>query len=322
VAAQPSVHDECPSVEWSEPCPATGSAHVPVVGYLRGPAPRGVPCDQPLSVMCGGTRRATASRPRRVIAGCGAQTVWACSGHRSSKCGPCAGRYKRRLSRIAEEGLRLRDGRGFAYMITLTAPGRSEHAMPSGDVCPCTPEGGVELEEWNPTCAARWNRVRGALKRLRPELDYLGSVEVQKRGALHRHVIVWVADPLTVQQVRPLAIAAGFGHEVDVAEAEPGSRRFAYYVSKYVTKSCDQREQVPWRADVADEQSGEVRSMNTDATFRTWSQSRGWGMTMREVRMIARVAAAASAERLRGQSPRDEDPWSEPVSSILAEPPD
>lgn len=322
MAAAPILTQDEPGSEWSEACPATGSRHVPVVGYLRGPAPGGLLCDQPLSVVCGGERKATVSRARRVIAGCGARTVWACSGHRSSRCAPCAGRYKRRLSRIAEEGLRQRDGRGFAYMLTVTAPGRSAHVMPSGDLCRCTPEGGVELQAWNPTCAARWNVLRGRLKRLRPDLEYLGSVEVQKRGALHRHVIMWSSEPLSLRQIRPLAMDAGFGHEVDLAEAEPGSRRFAYYVAKYVTKSCDDRDQVPWRADVVDEQSGEVRSMRTAATFRTWSSSRGWGLTMREVRMIARVAAAQQQIRLRGQSLAEADPWAEPESGVLPEPPD
>jgi hypothetical protein len=49
-----------------------------------------------------------------------------------------------------------------------------------------------------------------------------------------------------VQQVRKIAVKAGFGHECDVAELAPGSRKAAYYVSKYVGKSTDVRAEVPW----------------------------------------------------------------------------
>lgn len=245
-------------------------------GYLRVGRVRGLDCDQPL----------------RIVRGCGAVEVWACQNHRESKCVPCSWRYRRRLARIAEAGSRPT---GWLYLLTLTAPGVAQHTMPSGDVCPCTPAGGVDLAEWNAGAAAAWNRMRTRLRAEVPDLQYLRAVEVQKRGALHLHVIVWSPVPLDKARLRRLAIGYGFGHELDLAAIVPGSRRHAYYVSKYVTKACDSRDEVPWRADVADERTGEIRRLRTTATYRTWSASRGWGLTMRECREAARKAREAAA---------------------------
>jgi len=179
------------------------------------------------------------------------------------------------------------------YLLTLTAPGRSEHSLPSGDICPCTPAGGVDLADWNASAAGRWNVLRGAIRRLSPDLEYLRAVEVQKRGALHLHVIVWSPVALDRAHLRRLAIGNGFGHELDLAPIVPGSRKHAYYVAKYVTKACDSRDEVPWRSDVVDLVTGEVQRLHTFAVYRTWSASRGWGLTMKEVRQIAARARAA-----------------------------
>jgi hypothetical protein len=170
------------------------------------------------------------------------------------------------------------------YLLTLTAPGNAEHTMPSGDVCPCTPPGGVDLADWNPSAAGLWNVMRGSLRRLSPGLEYLRAVEVQQRGALHLHVIVFSPVELDRVDLRRTAMSYGFGHSLDLAKIVPGSRKHAYYVAKYVTKACDSRDQVPWRADVVDEVTGEVQRLHTSASYRTWSASHGWGLTMKEVR--------------------------------------
>jgi len=133
------------------------------------------------------------------------------------------------------------------------------------------------------------------MRRLTPDLEFLRAVEVQKRGALHLHVIVYSPIPLDRAALRRLAIGYGFGHELDLAAIVPGSRKHAYYVSKYVTKACDSRDEVPWRADVlVNPGTGEVQRLLTVASYRTWSSSQGWGLTMKDVR-----AACASAARAR-----------------------
>ncbi len=239
-------------------------------------------------------------RPLRVVRGCGAVEVWACSNHRESKCVPCSWKYRRRLARIAEAGSRAT---GYLYMLTLTAPGSRQHSMPSGDVCPCTPAGGVDLADWNASAAGRWNLLRTRMRALFPSLEYLRAVEVQERGALHLHIIVWSAVPLDRAHLRRMAIGYGFGHELDLAPITPGSRKHAYYVAKYVTKACDSRDLVPWRSDVVDIETGEIRRLHTVASYRTWSASHGWGLTMSEVRAIcARSAAWKAAKQPAGES--------------------
>lgn len=177
--------------------------------------------------------------------------------------------------------------------------------MPSGDWCPCTPEGGVDLARWNASHSARWNRFRTALRRDHPELQFFRGVEVQTRGALHDHAMVWSPRPLAKRRLRELALAAGFGHSVDLAPAPPGSKRAAYYVSKYVSKSTDSRSDVPWWGTTVeiDIDTGEVVEHEgpVDGRYRTWSMSREWGMTMAAARAHARAfVAAREAEMAAG----------------------
>jgi len=255
---------------------------VRVGGYLRVGRVEGLDCDQPLLV----------------LHSCGATDIRPCGCHRESRCVPCSWRYRRRLTRIADDGA---PAGGFLYLLTLTAPGSSAHRMPSGDLCPCTPANGVRLSEWNPTASARWGVLRAKIKRLVPDFQYLRAVEVQKRGALHLHVIVWSPVQLDRALLRRWAIVAGFGHELDLAPITPGSRKHAYYVAKYVTKACDSRDVVPWGADVVDEKTGEVKRQLVDGRYRTWSASQGWGLTMAQIKKICaaqrarRLEAAASA---------------------------
>lgn len=82
-------------------------------------------------------------------------------------------------------------------------------------------------------------------------------------------------------------MAAGFGHSIDLAPAPPGSKRAAYYVSKYVTKATDSRDSVPWWGEVIDYDTGEVTEDVVPGRYRTWSMSREWGLTMAAVRAEA-----------------------------------
>jgi len=193
----------------------------------------------------------------------------------------------------------VRSSRGFLYLLTVTAPGDRAHRLPSGDRCRCTPVGGVDLAEWNAAHSGRWNQLRTNLRRDHDGLQFMRGVEVQGRGALHDHVMVWSPSPLSLAAVRSRAIDAGFGHSVDLAPCEPGSRKAAYYVAKYVTKACDARGRVPWAADVVDLRTGEVSRQAVAGRYRTWSCSRGWGLRMADVRATARLYAQAKARERR-----------------------
>jgi hypothetical protein len=122
--------------------------------------------------------------------------------------------------------------------------------------------------------------------------EYFRVVEVQKRGALHLHILVWSAEPLPRGQVQELALAAGFGCQVDLSPLSP--QRHAHYAAKYATKATDQRGAAPWAVDVVNTRTGEVTRGRAPARYRTWSSSRQWGLTVKQVRAANRAAMEAS----------------------------
>lgn len=204
---------------------------------------------------------------------------------------------------------------GYLYLLTVTAPGARAHCKKAGcggegdgrgcrhERCRCTPVGGIDLAEWNASHSKRWNHLRTLLRREWEDLEYFRGVEVQdgkrggtSRGALHDHAMVWSSTPLDVKRLRGMALAAGFGHAVDLAEVDAQSRKAAYYVSKYVTKSADSREDVPWAADAVNVTTGEVSRVTVAGRYRTWSQSRGWGDSMGKVRAAAQAYAHLKQE--------------------------
>lgn len=226
-----------------------------VAGYLRGPKPAWIDCLKPLEVVCDR---------------CAERDVWRCSNHRESACRPCAGRYRRLVRDVAYSGMsQKRPESGSVVLVTFTSPSNlGQHCLRPGchtrdgscshEKCRCTPPGGADLATWNAECGRNWNRLRTAMRRRHPGLEFFRSVEVQDgkrrtdgvgRGALHLHVIVHVPGGLmSVKHLQGLAMDAGFGHSVEVSTPmQAGSKAFAYYVSKYVVKACDERDAVPWR---------------------------------------------------------------------------
>jgi hypothetical protein len=195
---------------------------------------------------------------------------------------------------------------GFYYFLTLTAPGVESHCKKAGcdgvgchhERCLCTPSGGIDLAEWNSKCSRLWNRFLLELERVyRVRPVYFRAVEVQNgdrradkegRGALHLHVILWSPRKYSTRTVRRLAIKTGFGHEVKLEAITPGSKAAAFYCAKYVSKSCDARDDAPWLGPQLHDEDGEKLPREpAPATFRTWSQSAKWGKTMREIRLRA-----------------------------------
>jgi hypothetical protein len=202
-------------------------------------------------------------------------------------------------------------------MLTLTAPGDRQHHRRDGSACPCTPPGGVDLADWNPRAGERWNRLRTWLTR-QGLVSYFRAVEVQKRGALHLHVLLATQGILALEAVREAAMDAGFGHSVDLACLDSGREvRAALYAAKYVTKSCDSRAEVPWLRERVDYVTGEVTDQ-TEATFRTWSRSASWGVSMQEIRAaIRRAAGRVEPQPAIAQSDGQQEP-----AVVAAPPPD
>jgi hypothetical protein len=176
-------------------------------------------------------------------------------------------------------------------------------------MCPCSPIEGVDLAEWNASLTKRMNRLLEGIRRgeasprvggrRRPvSFEYVQGREVQVRGALHVHAVVLPRRAKALQldrkALRALVISHGFGHEVTLerigTSKHGGSKskspgRVAGYVSKYVSKAADQRDQVRWPT-VPD---------GRQAPYRTWTRSRGWPRSMTEVRDAQRKWARAEA---------------------------
>ncbi|WP_222195927.1 rolling circle replication-associated protein [Modestobacter italicus] len=164
-----------------------------------------------------------------------------------------------------------------------------------------------DLAEWNAAAGQAWNRLRLRLSRV-CRFEYFRVVEVQKRGALHLHVLMWSAEPLQRDQIQRIALAAGFGCQVDLTPLSP--RRHANYAAKYATKATDQRGAAPWAVDVINKRTGEVTRGRAPARYRTWSSSRQWGLTVREVRAANRAALEKSRLRRAAGAAVDQSPGS------------
>lgn len=254
-----------------------------VVGGVQPGKGTRMDCERPLRAVC--------------LAGCGQVEFWRCDSYGCEYCGEVK---RRRLHRLVDNGaaIHLRNGM-LGYFVTLTAPGTSEHLRwyqgkrpARRQACDCHDHGGTD-GIWNAGESKCWNRLRTALTRDR-QVIFAGAVETQRRGMLHRHVLLFTDRELLHEEVQALAIAAGYGCVLDL-EPVRSVEKAARYIAKYVTKSSGERAAVPWEA--LDEDTGEV--VGKRATYRLWSSSRRWGITMREIRAAQSAQARARAMYLR-----------------------
>jgi hypothetical protein len=207
---------------------------------------------------------------------------------RSSRtaCQPCSETYRRRVRRIFLSGWSDNPAERL-WLLTLTAPGERQHALRDGRTCDCTPDGGVNLPVWNAQAGKGFNRFVQDLRRALGDVEYCRAAEVQKRGALHFHVLVRcdslgrsVDNPRRPEGewwLRRLAIKHGFGHSVDLQVVR--TEAAAGYCAKYASKSAADRDALPW----LDVRTGEVGTGNR--RYRPWSSSRRWSpLTMRALK--------------------------------------
>jgi hypothetical protein len=170
----------------------------------------------------------------------------------------------------------------------------------TGKVCECTPEGGVNLAWWHGTKGARWTHFLRDFRRMfgvHDDVQYFRGVEPQRRGALHDHVLVRCRGDVVAmgERVRQLAIRHGFGHEMKLVWMRAGDPS---YIAKYVSDACNELANVEW----LDVQTGEI---TRGARCRTWTASRRWGLTRKELkRQQAAWCRRTAAERQAGEQAR------------------
>lgn len=224
-----------------------------------------------------------------------------CGAHRSKQCQACASTYRRRVRRVAATGCLDRAAAGgYLGMATFTAPGDPGHRRwviggRAHDLCDCHESASDGMGVWNSLAGRRWDRLRLKLRREYSGAEFFRAVETQQRGSLHLHVVFWSPVPVKPVVLQQLAQESGFGCNTRWDPAGSDPTRFAGYVSKYVTKSTDDRGETPW--ETLDETTGEL--VATRPTFRTWSQSRGFGCTMKAHLDAIALQRRRYAERLR-----------------------
>ncbi len=294
-----------------------GQHSMRVVGRVYGPGRGGMDCESPLLAKC---------------VSCAHTEQWNCRSASEAICRPCSVRNRRRVIARASDGLFR--SHGFYVWLTVTAPSElGQHCKKKGcsnapscghRLCDCTPVGGVDLAVWNAHLGVAWNRLMAALRDRYGDIQFMGGVEPQDgkrredgqgRGALHRHVLAHMSRKITIQELRRLAVQAGFGHSVELEILEPGSRKLqakVEYLAKYVTKGATLRPHVPWKKMRSrqlarvNRSTGEVHTItepyvSTDASYKAWTASRKWGRTMKELR--AGDAVRVHLLKLQGWSP-------------------
>jgi hypothetical protein len=112
---------------------------------------------------------------------------------------------------------------------------------------------------------------------------------------------------LDKRELRKLLIRHGFGHELTL-KPMPASGGGPHYVSKYVSKSADERESVPWGRDEAGRQRR--------ATYRAWSSSRSWPSSMKDVKAEMRAKWAALGDPTAPALPAPLDVFSACYASV------
>jgi hypothetical protein len=144
---------------------------------------------------------------------------------------------------------------GPVALVTITAPGadvlpwdESRCTHPAG--VPCSGRNGCQLEAdaleaWNAAAPANWTKLHRAVsqrcRRRGQKLRLLGYVwQLQKRGALHLHLVVGLGTPAAMNAARQYQLALaeragdyGFGY-VDRKWSSARGQRVAAYLSSYL----------------------------------------------------------------------------------------
>jgi hypothetical protein len=118
---------------------------------------------------------------------------------------------------------------GEIKLVTLTAPGREAGLVDD-----------ESIQAWNAGAAKCWNRLRLMFCRTFPgaRVEYFRMGELQRRGAIHYHVLIRGIPYLPQSLLSTLAARAGFGPVCDVRLVhDPGYA--VGYVGKYVLKDVD-----------------------------------------------------------------------------------
>lgn len=226
-----------------------------------------------------------------------------CKQRRSSRCAGCGERHRRDVARVGRSGWLGWTG-VLAFFVTFTAPGI--------DVLPwdkrlCLHRPGVrcsgklgcrarltELQPWNDSLGQRWSWMMTYVRRQLPgvTVEFFKSVEPQKRGALHLHVMFRLSGSVDVCEFERVMHAMAdrweFGPKTDIQPVllvdERDVAKCAGYCAKYAAKMADADRQF------VNPDTGELVRLRS----RAWSKSGHWGDSMRGIEVRRRIWAASA----------------------------
>lgn len=286
----------------------------------HGPAgvgsPAGPPCNGHQWVMAGRGALGKAgkcSQPIRFLCLCGAECFKECY---SAGCDHCEEVKRGDLKAVVRSG-----AHGDHVMFaTLTAPGekpsqngyrlRWNRAVCGHAEGECSGDKGCvvltsDAAAWNAGAAKRWSYFRQFMRRELHNLtgrwldvEVVGSWELQKRGALHRHFLFRVVGPVSQRNIARAFHAYrrqhdyGTSYKLDALDLRDSgaAARCAGYVAKYVMKGYGDLRALPVGFSVMPQLDG---SLLVRRRFRCWSASRQWGDTLTACRHRRAVWARA-----------------------------
>lgn len=108
------------------------------------------------------------------------------------------------------------------------------------------PGGELDCEAWNEGASGRWHHLFTLMRQhfASAELEFWKVGELQRRGAIHYHVVVRSRVPIYISHglLQRLAMMAGFGQVCGVEGVRPYAqpvRVILAYLGKYLTKACE-----------------------------------------------------------------------------------
>lgn len=151
------------------------------------------------------------------------------------RCSACGPRWVKKTRAALLSGLREKNIEGHAAFLTVTAPGE-DAGLPR--YIPGLPVDEA-IEAWNEGAADRWNHLRTRLRQHWPRMEFFRVGELQKRGAIHYHILARNVAGLTREKLSAIAVECGFGPVADVRPLRHAGGAAAY-LSKYFLKDVDE----------------------------------------------------------------------------------
>ena len=158
-----------------------------------------------------------------------------------------------------------------------------------------TAPGDVNVRDWNAGASKRWHNFMTILRRTYGDIQFFRVAELQKRGAIHFHVLFRGVKFIPARRLRQIAVSVGFGSWVGIRKCSAyrhGANGGARYFGKYLLKSFptrlgvsklltySQRWRVTWVSHAREKTGNWLFAGGSRAGWRLVGYDGGSGLTM------------------------------------------